>query len=91
MGTDVEGTVFAIVACTRALKAFSESGTGATSNGDVEEMSGGRDDRAIVANLYDKRLIVGYCVFIQAVFWVDGSKRGRSIGWGRRGQSCKQR
>ena len=40
VGTDVEGTVFAIVACTRVLKAFGESRSGATSNGDVEETSG---------------------------------------------------
>ena len=40
VGTDVEGTVFVIVACTRALKAFSEERSRATSNGNIEEASG---------------------------------------------------
>ena len=83
VGTDIEGTVFMIVACIRAPKAFSEGRSRAMSNRDIEEASGSRDDWTIVTNSYDKRLIVSYCIFVQAVFRVDGSERGRGVGQGR--------
>ena len=83
MRTDVLETVFSILTCTRAPKAFSKGRSEATSDGDIEEASGGRDDWTIVANSHDKGLVVCYCVFIQAVFGVDGSEGGRDIGWSR--------
>ena len=89
MRTDVLGAIFLIVTCTRALKAFGKGGSRVTSNGDIEEVSGGRDDWTIIANSHNKGLIVGYCVFIQAVFWVDGSKRGGDVGRSRGEQLCE--
>ena len=49
MGTDVERAVLTIVTCARAPKALGEGGSGATSDGNIEEASGGRDDGTIVA------------------------------------------
>ena len=87
--TDVLGAIFSIVTCTRAPKAFSKGGSGATSNRDIEEASGGRDYWTIIANLHDKGLVVGYCIFIQAIFWVDSSEGGGDIRWSRGEQLCK--
>ena len=91
VGTDILGTVFSIVACTRAPKAFGEEGSGMTSNGNIEEASGGRDDWAIVTNSYNKGLVASYCILIQAILRVNGSKERRGVGWSRGGQLCEQR
>ena len=64
-------------------------GSGVTSNGDIEKVSGGRDDWTIVANSHDKELVVSYCVFVQAIFGVHGSEGGRDIRQSRGGQLCK--
>ena len=68
MGTNVEGAVLAIVTCARAPKALGE----------------GRDDRTIVSELHDERMVDSHSIFIKAVFGVNGSKGGGSVGrsWG---------
>ena len=85
MGADVEGTIFVIVTCARALKALGEGGSGATSDGNVEETSGSQDNGTIVVKLHDERPIDRDSIFVQAIFGVDGSKRGGSIRWSWRG------
>ena len=57
VGTDVEGAVLTIVTCARAPKALSERRGGATRDGDIKEVRGGRNNRTIVSELYDKRAI----------------------------------
>ena len=64
MGADVEGAVFAIVTCTMAPKAFGEGGSGATGDWDIKEVSGGREDRTIIAELYHERAVRIDSVFI---------------------------
>ena len=76
---DVEGAVLAIVTCARAPKAFSESGSGAMRNGNIEEARWGRNDRTIVSELYDKGPVDVHSVFIQAVFGVNGSEGRRGV------------
>ena len=50
-------------------------------DGDIEKASGGRDDRTIVSDLHDERMIDVHSIFVKVVFWVDGSEGGRSVGW----------
>ena len=81
MGADVEGTVFAIVTCTMAPKAFGEGGSGATGDWDIKEVSGSRDDRMIVSKLHNERTIDGHSIFIEAIFRVYGSEGRGSVRW----------
>ena len=64
MGTDIEGTVFTIVAHTRAPKALGEGGSRATSDGNIEETSRSGNDRTIVAKLHDERMVDRYSIFV---------------------------
>ena len=89
VGTDVEGAVLTIVTCARAPKAFSESRSGAMSDGDIEEASRGRNDRTIVSELHNKGLVDVHSIFIKAISGVDGGEGGRSVGWSWRRQLCK--
>ena len=84
MGTDIEGTVLTIVTCARALKALGEGGGRAARDRDVEEASGGRDDRMIISKLHDERTINVDSIFIKAIFGVDSGEGGRSVrrSWG---------
>ena len=89
MGADIEGAVLTIVTCASALKALSEGGSGAMSDGDIEEASRGRNDRTIVSELHNKGLVDVHSIFIKAISGVDGGEGGRSVGWGRGQKSCK--
>ena len=89
VGTGVEGAVLAIVTCARAPKAFGESRSGATKDGDIEEACRGRNDRTIVAKLHNKGTVDIHSIFVKAVLGVDGSEGGRSVRWSWRQQSCK--
>ena len=64
VGTDVEGAVLMIVTCARAPKALSEHRGGAMRDGDIKEARGGRNNRTIVSELYDKRAIGIYSILV---------------------------
>ena len=81
MGADIEGAILMIVTCARAPKTLSEGGSGATSDGNIEETSRSGNDRTIVAKLHDKGTVDSYSIFIQAIFRVNSGKRGGSVGW----------
>ena len=81
MGADIEGVVLVIVTCASALKALSEGRSRAKSDGDIEEASRGRNDRTIVSELHNEGSVDVHSIFTKAVFGVDGSEGGRSVGW----------
>ena len=84
VGTDVEGAVLTIVTCARAPKALSEHGGGTMTDGDIKEMRGCRNNRAIVSELYNKRAIGIHSILVEVVFGVNGSEGRRCVGRDRR-------
>ena len=81
VGTDVEGAVLVIVICARAPKTLGEGGSGATRDGNIEEAGRGGNDWMIVTESHDERMVGQHSIVVKAVFGIDGSKRGRSVGW----------
>ena len=82
---DIFRAVFSIVTSTRAPKTFGEKGSGLASDWNVKEASGGGNDRTVVANLGYERLVLSDCIFVQAIFWINGSERGGCVRRSRRG------
>ena len=80
MRADIEGTVFSIVTCTMAPKAFGQGRSGAASDGNIKEASWSREDRTIITELYNEGAIGVHSVLVNTIFWVDSGKRGGGIG-----------
>jgi hypothetical protein len=57
VGADVVGTVLSIMTSMMAPKTLGKSRGGESSNGNINNTGGGREDRTIISDLYHERLI----------------------------------
>ena len=88
MGTDIEWAVLLIVTKVMTPKAFSEGGCGSSTDGDMDNPSGGGEDQGSVRERLEKRPIESKNSFIDSSIFrlrFHGGRRGcASGGRGRR-------